>query len=204
MTTLAQAKSTTKISYEDFLEWLNEERHAEWVDGEIIEMSPVSNQHQDVVGFLAALLRVYAEARQLGEIRGEPYQMKPAVSLPGRAPDIFFVATAHLDRLKKTFLEGPADLVVEIISPESRVRDRGEKFFEYEQGGVSEYWLLDPLRQQVEFYQLSENGIYRTVPLDQEGRYYSAVLPGLWLQADWLWQTPLPPLLFILKAWELI
>ena len=123
----------TKISYEEFLEWMNDERHAEWVDGEIIEMSPVSNQHQDVAGFLAALLRVYAEARQLGEVRGELYQMKPAVSLPGRAPDIFFVATAHLDRLKKTFLEGPADLVVEVISPESRGRDRGEKFFEYEQ-----------------------------------------------------------------------
>ena len=193
-----------KISYEDFLEWLNEERHAEWVDGEIIEMSPVSNQHQDVAGFLVALLRIYAEERHLGEVRSEPYQMKPAISLPGRAPDIFFVATAHLDRLKKTFLEGPADLVVEVISPESRVRDRGEKFFEYEQGGVSEYWLLDPLRQQAEFYQLNGNGIYRTVPLDQEGRYYSAVLPGLWLQADWLWQTPLPPLLSILKAWEII
>lgn len=38
-----------KITYEEFLEWINEERHAEWVDGEIIEMSPVSNQHQDVV-----------------------------------------------------------------------------------------------------------------------------------------------------------
>ena len=130
--------------------------------------------------------------------------MKPALSLPGRAPDIFFVATAHLDRLKKTFLEGPADLVVEIISPESRARDRGEKFFEYEAGGVPEYWLLDPLRQQAEFYQLNENGIYRTVPPDQEGRYDSAVLPGLWLQVGWLWQTPLPPLLSVLKAWELV
>ena len=42
--------------------------------------------------------------------------MKPALQLPGCAPDVFFVANAHLNRLKKTYLEDPADLVVEIIS----------------------------------------------------------------------------------------
>ncbi len=204
MTTLTQTKPATKLSYEEFLEWLNEERHAEWVDGEIVEMSPVSNRHQDVVGFLAALLRVYAEARQLGEVRGEPYHMKPALSLPGRAPDIFFVATAHLDRLRSTYLEGPADLVVEIISPESRARDRGDKFFEYEAAGIPEYWLLDPIREQAEFYQIDPGGIYRFVAPDAEGRYHSAALPGLRLQVDWLWQAPLPPLLSVLRVWGLI
>ncbi len=203
MTTLTQTKPTTEISYEEFLEWMNEERHAEWVNGEIIEMSPVSNQHQNVAGFLAALLRVYADARQLGEVRYEPFQMKPAAHLPGRSPDILFVSEAHRVRLKKNFLEGPADLVVEIISPESRARDRGDKFFEYEAAGIPEYWLLDPVRQQAEWYQLDAGGIYRPAALD-EGRYHSAVLPGLWLQESWLWQASLPPLLSVLKAWELI
>ena len=199
-----QPPPPTKISYEAFLERVDENSHVEWVDGEVIEMSPISERHEDVSGFLKPLLRHFAEARQLGIVRGEPYQMKPALHLPGRVPDFFFVATAHLDRLRSTYLEGPADLVVEIISPESRVRDRGDKFFEYEAGGIPEYWLLDPIREQAEFYQLNENGIYRTVPTDKDGRYYSAVLPGLWLQVDWLWQTPLPPLLSVLKAWELI
>ncbi|MDQ2799843.1 MAG: Uma2 family endonuclease [Armatimonadota bacterium] len=194
----------TKISYEEFLEWAGEDQHVEWVNGEVVSMSPVSNRHQDVAGFLLALLRFYAEARQLGEVRSEPYQMKPGPNLPGRAPDIFFVAETHLSRMKKTYLEGPADLVVEVISPESRVRDRGAKFYEYEQGGIPEYWLLDPVREQAEFYQLDPNGIYRLVPPDAQGRYHSAVLPGLWLQVDWLWETPLPPLLSVLKAWELV
>ena len=204
MTTLMQAQPATKVSYEEFLERIDENQHVEWVDGEVIEMSPISNRHQDVAGFLISALRIYAEARQLGEVRSEPYQMKPALSLPGRAPDVFFVATAHLDRLRSTYLEGPADLVVEIISPESRARDRGDKFFEYEQGGVPEYWLVDPIREQAEFYQLDPGGIYRLAALDAQGRYDSVVLSGLWLQVSWLWQTPLPPLLSVLKAWELI
>ena len=202
--TNTQAEPHTKISYEEFLELDGEDQHVEWVEGEIMPMSPVSNQHQNVAGFLIALLRIYAEERHLGEVRSEPYQMKPALDFPGRAPDIFFVATAHLDRLKKTYLEGPADLVVEIISPESRARDRGDKFFEYEAAGIPEYWLIDPIREQAEFYQLGTDGIYRPAALGNEGRYHSVVLPGLWLQESWLWQTPLPPLLSVLKVWELI
>ena len=213
MTTATQASALTdsqandtqaKISYEEFLEWMNDERHAEWVNGEIIEMSPISDRHEDLSGFLKPLLRHFVEAHQLGIIRSEPFQMKPALSLPGRAPDFFFVATSHLDRMRSTYLEGPADLVVEIISPESRARDRGDKFFEYEQGGIPEYWLIDPVREQAEWYQLGADGIYRTAALDEQGRYHSVVLPGLWLQESWLWQTPLPPLLSVLKAWGLI
>lgn len=199
MTVIVQAG----LSYDEFLEQCDGQ-HMEWVDREVVPMSPVSNRHQDVAGFLLAALRFYAEARHLGEVRNEPYQMKPGPALPGRAPDIFFVANTHLSWMKKTFLDGPADLVVEIISPESRARDRGDKFYEYEQGGVPEYWLLDPVREQAEFYQLGADGIYRPVALDAQGRYDSAALPGLWLQADWLWETPLPPLMTVLKAWGLV
>jgi len=43
--------------------------------------------------------------------------------------------------LKHTYPDGPADLAIEIVSEESRLRDRGEKFAEYEVGGVKEYWI---------------------------------------------------------------
>ena len=62
-----------------------------------------------------------------------------------REPDVLFLAKEHLGRLRDSHIEGPADLVVEIVSKESRGRDRGEKFYEYGEGGVPEYWLLDPI-----------------------------------------------------------
>jgi Uma2 family endonuclease len=86
---------------------------------------------------------------------------------------------------------------VEVISPESIGRDRGEKFYEYERGKVPEYWLLDPLTQRAEFYQLNA-GQYRMVPVDTQGVYRSSVLPGFWLKVSWLWQNPLPHPLQIL------
>lgn len=193
-----------KMTYEEFLAWANEDTLAEWVNGEVIMLSPASEPHQNLGGFLAALLRHFAEARQAGRVLSPPFQMKTGSDLPGREPDIMFIASERLGRLKNTYLDGPADLVVEIISPDSRARDRGEKFYEYEQGGVREYWLLDPLRKQAEFYCLGEDGIYHLIPVGQDGTFRSAVLEGLWLKVEWLWQDPLPPLMTVLKEWRLV
>jgi len=101
-------------------------------------------------------------------------------------------------------LDGPADMALEIISPESRARDRGEKFYEYEQAGVREYWLIDPVRKQAEFYRLDDEGIYQLVPADADGIFHSDVLDGLNLKVDWLWQEPLPMLMSVLKEWGLV
>ena len=193
-----------KMTYEEFLAWADEDMRAEWVNGEVIQLGPVSNRHQNLVGFLTILLRHFVEERHLGGVLSLPFQMKTGVDLPGREPDILFIAHEHLDRLKNVYLDGPADLVVEIISPDSRGRDRGEKFYEYEQGGVREYWLLDYLRRQAEFYQRGSDGIFRLVPVGEDGIYRSAVLEGLWLKVDWLWQEPLPPLLTVLREWQVI
>ncbi len=193
-----------KMTYEEFLAWADEDTWAEWVDGEVMLLMSASDEHQDLADFFTALLRLFTEAHQLGIVRSAPFQMKTGPSLPGREPDIIFVAREHLDRIKHVYLDGPADLVVEIVSPESRSRDRGAKFYEYEQGGVCEYWLLDPLRRQAEFYGLGTDGIYHLLEVNHDGILRSLVLPGLWLKVEWLWQAPLPPLLGVLKEWGLV
>lgn len=182
-----QSLSPRKMSYEEFLAWADEDTYAEWVRGEVIMTSPASNLHQKVSLFLASLLNDFVEADRLGEIRTAPFQMKLEES--GREPDVLFMAEEHFDRLKSTYLDGPADLVIEIISPESGQRDRGEKFYEYEAAGIPEYWLIDPQRRQAEFYQLAPAGYYQTV-LPEQGVYRSKVLPGFWLRVNWLWQPP--------------
>lgn len=208
MTTATSARTAPvaggRVSYEEFLRDADEDVRAEWVDGEVIQMSPASKRHQGLADFLTALLLHFVQAHELGEILSAPFQMKTGPDLPGREPDVLFVARDNLDRLGDTYLAGPADLVVEIVSPESRGRDRGDKFYEYEKGGVREYWLLDPERRQAELYRLTDRGIFEAIPLSPEGRFESAVLPGLWLEPDWLWQEPLPPLLEILQRWGLL
>ncbi len=130
------AQHSQKMTYEEFLAWADEDTLAEWVDGEVMMTSPASYRHQDTADFLVSVLRPFVEIHQLGIVCSAPFQMKLE---HGREPDLLFVAQEHLGRLKETYLDGPADLVVEIVSPESVARDRGDKFYEYSRGGVPEY-----------------------------------------------------------------
>lgn len=186
-----------KLSYEEFLIAYDGVR-AEWVDGEVIMSPPASYAHQELVSFLSSVLRVYIETQALGRIVTAPFQMRLAQISRGREPDILFVNKDRMHLIQPTYLDGPADLAVEIISPESLLRDRGEKFAEYELAGVQEYWLLDPERKRADFYQLEADGRYRLASLD-EGIYRAKVLQGFWLNVEWLWQNPLPQVLTVLK-----
>lgn len=184
------------ISYEDFLALCDEDTLAESVNGKIEWYSSASDVHQDLTGWLTSVLRIYVEANKLGIIRSAPFQMKTGPDLPGREPDIIFLRDENRDKLKKRYLDGPADLVIEIISEESLLRDRGEKFAEYEIGGVKEYWILDPETKRADFFILKEGRYERRVE-DTHGIYHSEIIEGLWLKVAWLWN--LPPVLDVLR-----
>lgn len=190
------------ITFEEFIQadWLDP--HCEWVAGKVVRKSRVTDEHQNVAGFVQALLRCWVEHHGIGVVQFEPFQVRLGPDGPTRAPDVMFIATGHLDRLTPTYLDGPPDLIVEVISPGSRAVDRGEKFYEYERAGVPEYWLLDPERRVAEFYQLDEAGVYRTTPIGADDRYHSRTLAGLWLQVGWLWDRP--TLLDVLRDWEFV
>jgi Uma2 family endonuclease len=193
-----------KLTYEEFLTWCDEDTWAEWVDGEVVVLSPASARHQQLADFLVQTLGVYVQAKGLGLLLSAPFQMKTGPDLPGREPDLLFVARENLGRLKDRYLEGPADLVVEVVSPESRLRDRGEKFAEYEAGGVREYWLVDPEARQADFYVLGPDNRYDRRRADAAGIYRSQVVEGLWVRSEWLWQDPLPPVLAVLRELGLL
>lgn len=192
-----------RMPYAEFLESEFGDVAVEWVDGEVVTMSPVTDEHSDVQIFLVKILGAFIDAHDLGKIRGEPFQMKTGPNLPGRSPDVLFVAKRNVSRLKRTHLQGPADLVAEVISPGSQSIDRGDKYYEYEAGGVREYWLIDPKRKQAEFYVRGRDRHYHLMAIE-DGVFHSTVLKGLWLNVDWLWQNPRPSVLTVLKEWKLI
>jgi Uma2 family endonuclease len=183
-----------KLTYEEFLDWCDEDTWAEWVDGEVIVLSPASAPHQQLMKFLITLFELFTRTFDLGEVLTAPMQMRLGQVRSGREPDLLFIAKERLSLLKHTYLDGPADLAIEIVSPESTRRDRIEKFAEYEAAGVREYWLVDYEHQDAAFYALGEDGRYHRLPTDEQGVVRSTVVPGFWLRVDWLWQSPPPTL----------
>jgi Uma2 family endonuclease len=181
------------MSYEEFLEYAAD-IHAEWVDGEAIIFMPPKIIHQQIIGFLYIVLSLYARSRNLGVVMVAPVAMQLGPGAPFREPDLLFLAEEHRDRLTADRLEGAADLIVEVVSDSSVARDRVDKFYEYQEAGVAEYWLIDPRpgKERVDFYQLQGDGRYQAALPDAQGRYHAAVVPGFWIDVHWLWQEPLP------------
>ncbi len=130
----------------------------------------------------------YVESHDLGMAISAPFQMKLE---HGREPDLLFVASEYLSRLEEIYLDGPADPVVKIVSPESVGRDLGEKLYEHARGGVPEYWLIDLQIEWAGFYHL-EKECYRVAFSGKEGEHHALALPGFWLRVEWMWQEPLP------------
>lgn len=183
--------SSRRMTWEEFLCMDTEGHHLEWVDGEVIKPMPVQDRHESISGFLYVLLILHVTKFDLGRVFSE-FMMKLASRPSGRVPDVSFLRKENMGRIKNSFVIGAMDLAVEVISPDSEERDRVDKFAEYELGGVREYWLLDHFKQETFFYQLDAEGKYQRVFADESGRYNCAVLPGFWINVNWLWQSPKP------------
>lgn len=188
MTQVAESAAVPrrKMTYEEFLADDSIER-AEWVDGLVIACPRSDEAHASLAKFMICLLGSFVEDMGLGRIFHAPFIIRLPNS--GRAPDVSFVSTASLVRLRRNDLEGPVDVAIEVISPGSRGTDRGDKYFEYEAAGVTEYWLLDPHRKVAEFYRLGDDGRYQSID-STDGIFRSQSIEGFWLKVAWLWELP--------------
>jgi Uma2 family endonuclease len=192
--TATASERRLRMTYDEWLalEW--EGLHSEWVDGEVIIFMPPKVVHQRLLLFLARFLAGFVDRHRLGEVFVAPMEMRLVDQRASREPDLLYVRRENLERVTPDRLDGPADLVVELVSDDSVTRDRVAKRNEYAAAGIPEYWVLDPRprRHRASFLLLDDTGMYREVPLDERGRFHSTILPGFWLDPTWLWQEPLP------------
>src|SRR5450432_3687625 len=196
------AETAVEVPFDDYMARYAADFY-ELAQGALIKMSPVSSTHDRILRYLALLFEAYLELTQNGEIRIAPFVMRlPGVN-NGREPDLQVILKTNNGELTETYQNGPADLCIEVVSPESVKRDHGEKFEEYERGGVPEYWIVDPLHNECRFYRLGETAVeiveneppvkmYVRAEQDAEGLYRTPALPGLVLHVPTLWQPRLP------------
>src|SRR5580704_11057753 len=100
-------REAARVGYEAFLEAAGSDVHAEWVDGEVIFLSPVSLRHSRINRFLSSLVDRYLDTNPIGEIFYDSVQMKTGPKLGGRQPDLIFVNQSNNNRLRTTYIDGP-------------------------------------------------------------------------------------------------
>ncbi len=146
-------RSQVRYTYQDYLTIPEDtSRRHEIVDGELFVTPAPRARHQQVVTNLARILGTLAVGHGLGEVFVGPI----TVHLHDEGvvePDVLFVRGDRLGIVDpEGAVNGPPDLVVEVLSPSNRSYDRTIKRKLYMENGVAELWIIDANERTVEIW----------------------------------------------------
>jgi Uma2 family endonuclease len=92
-----QAHPGRRMNAEEFLEWIQEKTRAEWVDGEVEMMAPASLEHDDLVGWVRMVVKLFVDHHDLGRVLGPEVLVNLASIRQKRLPDVMFVQVTAAD-----------------------------------------------------------------------------------------------------------
>ncbi len=183
---------------DDFRRWVHSNgfpdgRRVHWIGGKL-EIETAADDvfwHSSPKSELGAVLSQFVKIHDLGHL----FIDKTLVTMPGVdlscEPDIFFISheaiaegrvmlvpsrsSRDIDSIRE--IEGAPDLVVEIVSDGSVVKDTEKLFHDDFAGGVQEYWLVDARGAELSF-QIFTRGVVEFVPatVEDDGFQRSTVL----------------------------
>lgn len=175
--------STEHWTYERLIAELPAESQYELRDHNLIEMPAPKRIHQIIVFEVAKILDQFTRINDLGNIYISPLDV---ILDEGNTcqPDVIFLSKEqrHLSREEGIF--GTPDLLVEVVSKGSVVRDYVEKKNDYEKFGVQEYWLIDPLNQTIIVNALIDGKYQVFSSVEEKGIAQSKLLEGFQLGYD--------------------
>jgi Uma2 family endonuclease len=167
----------TRITAIDYYQLPEYDQHdlIQLIDGEVIVGMPPIPKHQRIVREILVLLALLA--RKKG---GEAYTAPIEVYLDERnifEPDVLYLKPDSQCIVGEKRLTGAPDLVVEVLSPTTAKHDRQQKYQAYQQHGVDEYWIVDPVYEVIEVWTLGDDGLFqRQGVFGREDTFTSATL----------------------------
>ena len=145
----------SQITWQDVQQLPDDGKRREAIDGELYVTPAPSLRHQRISMRLTLLLHGLLVEPGHGELFFAPTGVEFPATEEGVQPDLLFVSNERRGILGDPWIQGPPDLVIEILSPTTARRDRGVKRKLYERQGVSEYWIVDPEAEAVEVWAFS-------------------------------------------------
>ncbi|MBD0351464.1 MAG: Uma2 family endonuclease [Flavisolibacter sp.] len=166
-----------EVKRRDFYEWLDEDKRAEFILGEVIVHSPARLSHIVVLQNLEMIIVGFVKKNSRGMVLREQALIKMKRS--DFMPDLAFWRKEISDTFKGDTKQFPApDFIIEVLSPDTEKNDRGKKKEEYAVNGVKEYWIVDPDTKFIEQYLLQGEDYYLKEKL-HHGTVQCEVLQGL-------------------------
>jgi Uma2 family endonuclease len=139
----------------------------EIIRGKIFRMAPApTSKHQHVSGNLFFLIKKYLVKKRCNCFTAPFDVILPSIGKDFNAsdkvvqPDLVVICDPSKIQEKGCF--GAPDWIIEILSPFTAKKDLQIKFDLYEEAGVKEYWIVEPINESVEVFVL-ENGRYKRI-----------------------------------------
>lgn len=179
----AYAYSGKRISYEEFLKITdgNEERY-EYIDGEIYLMSSPGISHQLIHANIFNHFNNWLHGKKC-RVFSAPFDVTLAnddlKSKNVVQPDLLVSCDYQEQRDAKDRYTGIPALVIEIMSPHTRSMDQVKKLNVYLEGGVSEYWVVDPRDRKIILYSFIEKQLDAMILFKDPDVAQSIRFPGL-------------------------
>lgn len=146
----------------EFYDWLDGDKKAEFIDGEIVLHSPVVKRHLDATKWILMLVNTFVEVHEIGWVASEKLLVR--LQRNDFEPEVvFFNADKEADFTDGQLLFPAPDLAVEVLSPGTEDNDRTTKYRDYAANGVREYWIVDARRQSIERHVLRDDATYELV-----------------------------------------
>jgi len=143
-----------KWTYADYLTWDDDQRW-EIIDGEAYAMTPAPLiRHQRISMNISSAMAFFFRGKSC-----VPFHAPTDVILDEYnvvQPDVLVVCDKS--KISEKCIEGAPDLITEILSPSTNLRDRRYKKALYERFGVKEYLIVDPVSETVERFFLVDTG----------------------------------------------
>lgn len=154
-------------TYEEFARLPDDGNRYEVIAGDLYVTPAPGTPHQIVSARFFMKLRGFAtDQHGLGEVLSAPLDVLFAEG-DYLEPDLLFIRKENRHYQTRRGIEGPPDLVVEVLSPTTSQRDCGIKRERYALYGVPEYWVIDADRRRVEVYRLQEDAYSLTLVADR-------------------------------------
>ncbi len=171
-------------TYEDYKRLPDDNWRYEVIEGELF-MSPAPNtHHQRVIARLEFAMMKHVEAKKLGEVLHAPIDVRLGDLANPVQPDVLFICQDRLNIIRKDWIEGAPDLIVEVLSPSNWIDDRRTKYRIYALAGVREYWIVDPDKRQIEIFALRGSDYELSSRFGPGERAASEVLSGFEIGVD--------------------
>ena len=181
--------TTKKITFEEYLNYDDGTNNRyELVNGELVLMPPASFLHSDIIDFIADLFKALSREQKLDiKVKTGDVGIRTGVN-SSRIPDISVIegeVWRKMPRDASAVIEVPLMLAVEVVSPgaEQIERDYTDKAREYQNTGIREYWIVDPIEQKITVLVL-DKGSYDKAIFTRDDAIGSPTFPQLNITAS--------------------